>query len=169
MIETGTSRRARENSAERVGGTTQGGVGGANDGLPVSEARDIDVQRDEPFQRPPGPAAVGVERSEDDIALMLGDGVPGQQQPGLGKVQGDATGGVTWNRKHHGSATELQDVLVADPAASGGPYHHGDLRRALLDAAASEIARIGIADFSLRALARATSVSHAAPTHHFGD
>ena len=51
----------------------------------------------------------------------------------------------------------------------GRPYHHGDLRRALLDAAANEIARIGIADLSLRALARATSVSHAAPTHHFGD
>ena len=48
-------------------------------------------------------------------------------------------------------------------------YHHGDLRRALLDATASEITRVGVADLSLRALARATSVSHAAPTHHFGD
>lgn len=54
-------------------------------------------------------------------------------------------------------------------AGPGRPYHHGDLRRALLDAAVSEIVRIGIADLSLRALARATSVSHAAPTHHFGD
>lgn len=62
-------------------------------------------------------------------------------------------------------------VTTKNTTAAGPrrPYHHGDLRRALLDAAASEIARIGIADLSLRALARATSVSHAAPTHHFGD
>ena len=49
------------------------------------------------------------------------------------------------------------------------PYHHGDLRRVLLDAAAREISRIGVAELSLRALARSTSVSHAAPRHHFGD
>jgi len=62
-------------------------------------------------------------------------------------------------------------VTIEDATAVGPPrpYHHGDLRRALLDAAVSEIARSGVADLSLRALARATSVSHAAPTHHFGD
>lgn len=60
----------------------------------------------------------------------------------------------------------IENTTAAGPRR---PYHHGDLRRALLDAAAGEIARTGIADFSLRALARATSVSHAAPTHHFGD
>ena len=57
------------------------------------------------------------------------------------------------------------------PAAEpdGRPYHHGDLRRALLRAAAEEIEREGTAALSLRALARAAGVSHAAPTHHFGD
>ena len=48
-------------------------------------------------------------------------------------------------------------------------YHHGDLRRALLDAAAEVIAEQGPAALSLRDLARRAGVSHAAPMHHFGD
>jgi AcrR family transcriptional regulator len=48
-------------------------------------------------------------------------------------------------------------------------YHHGDLRRALLVAAAEAIAESGPAALSLRDLARRAGVSHAAPTHHFGD
>jgi AcrR family transcriptional regulator len=48
-------------------------------------------------------------------------------------------------------------------------YHHGDLRRALLEAAAGAIAESGPAALSLRDLARRAGVSHAAPTHHFGD
>jgi AcrR family transcriptional regulator len=49
------------------------------------------------------------------------------------------------------------------------PYHHGDLRRALLDAAVDVIATSGVGALSLRDLARRAGVSHAAPTHHFGD
>ena len=56
----------------------------------------------------------------------------------------------------------------ADGMAKDG-YHHGDLRRALLDAAAAAIAEDGPAALSLRDLARRAGVSHAAPTHHFGD
>lgn len=48
-------------------------------------------------------------------------------------------------------------------------YHHGNLRRELLDAALEEIAQNGVTGFSLRELARAAGVSHAAPAHHFGD
>jgi AcrR family transcriptional regulator len=48
-------------------------------------------------------------------------------------------------------------------------YHHGDLRRALLSAAAEAIAESGPAALSLRDLARRAGVSHAAPAHHFGD
>lgn len=59
--------------------------------------------------------------------------------------------------------------MTSTTARTPRPYHHGDLRRALLVAAVDEIARVGVAELSLRALARATSVSHAAPTHHFGD
>lgn len=49
------------------------------------------------------------------------------------------------------------------------PYHHGDLRRALLDAALESIAESGPMSLSLRELARRSGVSHAAPAHHFGD
>ncbi|MEU4679511.1 TetR/AcrR family transcriptional regulator [Micromonospora sp. NPDC023737] len=48
-------------------------------------------------------------------------------------------------------------------------YHHGDLRRALLDAAVEAIGESGPAALSLRDLARRAGVSHAAPAHHFGD
>ena len=50
-----------------------------------------------------------------------------------------------------------------------GTYHHGDLRRALLAAAVEAITESGPAALSLRDLARRAGVSHAAPTHHFGD
>jgi AcrR family transcriptional regulator len=49
------------------------------------------------------------------------------------------------------------------------PYHHGDLRAALLAAAETELAERGIEGFSLRAVAKRAGVSHAAPAHHFGD
>jgi AcrR family transcriptional regulator len=49
------------------------------------------------------------------------------------------------------------------------PYHHGDLRHALLRAAEAELALLGIEAFSLRQVARRAGVSHAAPSHHFGD
>ncbi|MEV2213739.1 TetR/AcrR family transcriptional regulator [Streptomyces sp. NPDC050997] len=49
------------------------------------------------------------------------------------------------------------------------PYHHGDLRRAILAAALDVIAADGPAALSLRDLARRAGVSHAAPAHHFKD
>ncbi|MDD9206207.1 TetR/AcrR family transcriptional regulator [Georgenia sp. 10Sc9-8] len=49
------------------------------------------------------------------------------------------------------------------------PYHHGRLRRALIDATVTEVARAGTDRLSLRKLARQAGVSHAAPQHHFGD
>lgn len=48
-------------------------------------------------------------------------------------------------------------------------YHHGDLRRTLLDQAARMIEEVGPHSLSLRELARRAGVSHAAPAHHFGD
>src|SRR5690349_16540894 len=48
-------------------------------------------------------------------------------------------------------------------------YHHGDLRRAMVAAAATAVAERGPAGLSLRELARLAGVSHAAPAHHFGD
>jgi AcrR family transcriptional regulator len=49
------------------------------------------------------------------------------------------------------------------------PYHHGDLRRAILDAAIESISAGGSTALSLRELSRRAGVSHAAPIHHFGD
>src|SRR6266699_3676969 len=56
-------------------------------------------------------------------------------------------------------------------AVSGGdaPYHHGSLRAALLEAAERVLERDGLAGLTLRAVAREAGVSHAAPSHHFGD
>jgi AcrR family transcriptional regulator len=48
-------------------------------------------------------------------------------------------------------------------------YHHGNLRREILDAALATIAESGPTALSLRDLARRVGVSHAAPAHHFGD
>jgi AcrR family transcriptional regulator len=49
------------------------------------------------------------------------------------------------------------------------PYHHGDLRAALLKAGEAVLAETGIEGFSLRRVAREVGVSHSAPAHHFGD
>jgi AcrR family transcriptional regulator len=50
-----------------------------------------------------------------------------------------------------------------------GTYHHGDLRAAILTEAARLVAERGADGLSLRELARAAGVSHAAPAHHFTD
>jgi AcrR family transcriptional regulator len=49
------------------------------------------------------------------------------------------------------------------------PYNHGALRDAVLQAAERVLERDGLAGLTLRAVAREAGVSHAAPTHHFGD
>ena len=49
------------------------------------------------------------------------------------------------------------------------PYHHGDLRQAVLTAAVAVLDESGPTQLSLRDLARRAGVSHAAPAHHFGD
>lgn len=49
------------------------------------------------------------------------------------------------------------------------PYHHGDLRNSMLAAADVILAKDGLQALTLRACARAAGVSHAAPSHHFGD
>jgi AcrR family transcriptional regulator len=46
-------------------------------------------------------------------------------------------------------------------------YHHGNLRRALLDAALDVIAETETTDFTMRELARRANVTHNAPYRHF--
>lgn len=48
-------------------------------------------------------------------------------------------------------------------------YHHGNLRRVIIDAALQAIGESGPAGWSLRELARRAGVSHAAPAYHFSD
>jgi AcrR family transcriptional regulator len=47
------------------------------------------------------------------------------------------------------------------------PYHHGNLRDALLEASLELIREAGIREFTLREVARRAGVSHAAPYRHF--
>src|SRR6202166_4410490 len=54
-------------------------------------------------------------------------------------------------------------------ASEDAPYHHGALRDGLLEAAERVLERDGLSGLTLRAVAREAGVSHAAPTHHFGD
>jgi AcrR family transcriptional regulator len=58
------------------------------------------------------------------------------------------------------------------PAGKRAPYHHGDLRRGLLDAALHILGGAGSAGsaaLTLRAAARQAGVSQAAPYRHFAD
>src|SRR5665811_739439 len=49
------------------------------------------------------------------------------------------------------------------------PYHHGNLRTALLAQAEHTVRERGVSELSLRELAREVGVSHAAPRRHFPD
>lgn len=62
-----------------------------------------------------------------------------------------------------------QNAAASKVADKGGRYHHGDLRRALLEAAAELIKEHGPAGITLREAARRAGVTHAAPYRHFAD
>lgn len=47
------------------------------------------------------------------------------------------------------------------------PYHHGDLRESLLNAAEQALSELPLEKLALREIARRAGVSHAAPKHHF--
>jgi AcrR family transcriptional regulator len=59
--------------------------------------------------------------------------------------------------------------MEKDRSDLGRPYHHGNLRPELIDAAVQIIEAEGPAALSLREVARRLGVSHAAPAHHFPD
>jgi AcrR family transcriptional regulator len=60
-------------------------------------------------------------------------------------------------------------MAARKPASSIRPYHHGDLRRALIDAALALVTEEQDWTFSLREVARRAGVSHNAPYNHFSD
>ena len=49
------------------------------------------------------------------------------------------------------------------------PYHHGDLRQALIEETVRLVEAEGLTALTLRKVARQVGVSHAAPAHHFKD
>ena len=55
------------------------------------------------------------------------------------------------------------------PQPTERPYHHGNLRSALLAAAEHTVRERGVQALSLRELARELGVSHGAPRRHFPD
>jgi AcrR family transcriptional regulator len=60
-------------------------------------------------------------------------------------------------------------MLCAMAGTVPKPYHHGNLRAALLQRAIETVRERGAGELSLRELARATGVSHGAPRRHFPD
>src|SRR6187200_1162412 len=57
----------------------------------------------------------------------------------------------------------------ANVTAGERPYHHGDLQRAIVNAALEVLSETQSTEFSLRELARRAGVSHNAPYKHFAD
>jgi AcrR family transcriptional regulator len=66
-----------------------------------------------------------------------------------------------------GSMPRNTHVRKKSSSAAPAPYHHGDLRSALIAEARRELEAVGVHDMSLRQLARAVGVSEAAPSRHF--
>ncbi len=62
-----------------------------------------------------------------------------------------------------------QNPAMSVTPKTRGRHHHGDLRRALLDAVAEIVQDQGPEAVSLRECARRAGVSHSAATPHFGD
>jgi AcrR family transcriptional regulator len=60
-------------------------------------------------------------------------------------------------------------IPAYDGRMSRDSYHHGDLKAVILAETAGLVAERGADGISLRELARAAGVSHAAPAHHFTD
>jgi AcrR family transcriptional regulator len=60
-------------------------------------------------------------------------------------------------------------MLLVSTRKQEQPYHHGELRSALVLAATELLAEGGLASISLREVARRAGVSHNAPYRHFAD
>lgn len=63
----------------------------------------------------------------------------------------------------------MSQVGASRVGPKGNRYHHGDLRRALIEAALDLVQELGPAGITLREAARRAGVTHAAPYRHFAD
>ncbi|HEX2759603.1 MAG TPA: TetR/AcrR family transcriptional regulator [Rhizomicrobium sp.] len=61
----------------------------------------------------------------------------------------------------------MDKPMTNDTPARARPYHHGDLRNGLLEAARTILEEEDLSQLTLRAVARKAGVSHAAPYRHF--
>jgi AcrR family transcriptional regulator len=69
----------------------------------------------------------------------------------------------------HPNVSHVNINVMSKDSTNPSTYHHGDLRAALVKAAAAEIERAGYENLSLRELAASLGVSRAAPYRHFVD
>jgi AcrR family transcriptional regulator len=67
------------------------------------------------------------------------------------------------------ASTRLSTLSGDVTTTTARPYHHGNLREALLAAGERALEAGGAQNLSLRELAREVGVSHAAPRRHFAD
>jgi AcrR family transcriptional regulator len=74
-----------------------------------------------------------------------------------------------WRRRRAIVVLDAMALPKQRPARPKRRYHHGDLWRALVDAALALIAEGELGTFSLREVARRAGVTSAAPYHHFKD
>lgn len=94
---------------------------------------------------------------------------------GTGAKSRRATGSSRGRAGHPRDEAARAPGRTAAPARAArrqrdaAPYHHGDLRRALLAATEELLESGGVDAFTLREVARRAGVSHGAPAHHFGD
>jgi AcrR family transcriptional regulator len=111
--------------------------------------------------RKPNDSAARAESSPDKRARAVA--VP---RPARKKAAAKTTGATNTASNNNGSSS---NGAKARGEGSASPYHHGALHDALLEAAERVLERDGLSGLTLRAVAREAGVSHAAPTHHFGD
>jgi AcrR family transcriptional regulator len=76
---------------------------------------------------------------------------------------------VTLSERSNTSVAGKRSARAGADGASERPYHHGNLRAALLEQAEKTLREQGVEQLSLRDLARQVGVSHAAPRRHFSD
>src|SRR5258708_26125845 len=74
-----------------------------------------------------------------------------------------------WPVKADVADVNTLDIMRRRKMSRPKPYHHGNLREALLEAAMRLIAEVGPTAFTLREVARRAGVSHNAPYRHFRD
>src|SRR5205809_439421 len=97
--------------------------------------------------------------------------VPGRGGGALAAVHGDSLqrGGTIWTLSRSKWTLSRWAAGMLPGMSARASYHHGDLRRTLIDASLALVEEEGIGALSLREVARKAGVTHNAPYHHFPD